>query len=259
MEAQKGHPRAADPRLGHDRLLFPEGLLVQPELFFPVCKMEKYSCPCGAETGLSRTAPTSSWCPSAAGRGAEGQPWPRGSGRHGGRTAVQLPPSCPEVIGRAELPGVLGNTRPRWPVPDTGPRGGEGRWWPVGLGQHVPACPGQGRWPQTCPLAAGMAGHSWAHSAPVGLAAPRLAPCRAQAEWQGTLYGPLVLLSPGGPARGPPILGALSHRQTGLLVTGRVGQRLTPGSCPPGTFPGMACILTHISHVSPVTSITAAG
>ena len=36
-----------------------------------------------------------------------------------------------------------------------GPRGGEGRRRPVGLGQRVPACPGQGRWPWTCPLVAG--------------------------------------------------------------------------------------------------------
>lgn len=70
------------------------------------------------------------------------------------------------------------------------PRRGEGRRRPVGLGQRVPACPGQGRWPRTCPLAAGTAGHSWAHSAPVGLAAPPPTPCRAQAEWQGRCVGP---------------------------------------------------------------------
>lgn len=72
----------------------------------------------------------------------------------------------------------------------------------------------------------------------------------------GTLCGPLVLPSP---TRGPPVLGALSHRQTGRLVMGRVGGRLTPGSCPPGTFPGMACPPTRVSHVSPVISVTAAG
>ena len=40
---------------------------------------------------------------------------------------------------------------------------------------------------------------------------------------------------------------------------GRVGGRLTPGSCPPGTFPGMACLPTCVSHVSPVISVTPAG
>ena len=114
----------------------------------------------------------------------------------------------------------------------------------------------QGRWPRTCPLAAGTAGHSWAHSASVGPAAPSH---RARAEWQGRCVGPWCSRAPGGPARGPPVLGALSHRQTGRLVTGRVGGRLTLGSCPPGTFPRMACPPTRVSHVSPVISVTAAG
>lgn len=142
---------------------------------------------------------------------------------------------------------------PTW-IP--GPHGGEGRRGPAGLGQHVPACPAQGRWPWTCLLAAGTAGHSWAHSASVGPAAPSR---RAQAEWQGRCVGPWCSRAPGGPARGPPVLGVLSHRQTGHLVTGRVTGRLTLGSCPPGTFPGMACPLTRVSHVSPVISVTAAG
>lgn len=89
-------------------------------------------------------------------------------------------------------------------------RGGEWLRWtaePVGGKERQrsswawPACPsvpGQGRWPQTCPLAAGSAGHSQAHSAPVGSAVPPSEP----EQGAGTRRGALALLSPRGPVRG---------------------------------------------------------
>lgn len=139
---------------------------------------------------------------------------------------------------------MLGSARPRWPTWIRGPTG-DGRRWPAGLGQHVPAC-GTGQVAMDMPAGGG---HGRTFLGTFRLCGPGRPFPPAQAEWQG-LCGPLVLRAPGGPARGPPVLGVFVSQADRTLSYGkghRREERLTLGSCPPGTFPGMACPLTRVS------------
>lgn len=113
---------------------------------------------------------------------------------------------------RAEIQGMLGKREAM--LAFAGHCGGEERQQPSWAWPACPSVPGQGRWPWTCLLAVGAAGHSWAHSASLGSAVPTH---RAKGEWQGHC-GALVLLSPGGPVRGLPLLTALSHLEAGKTL-----------------------------------------
>lgn len=108
-----------------------------------------------------------------------------GRGSIGGGAFTGWHPSWQWSV-RAEIPGMLGKGGCTGLCRSPESCGSEGRQSCIRAQPACPSLPGQGGWLWTCPLAAGVARHSWAQSASVGSAVPTL---RATGEWWGQCVG----------------------------------------------------------------------